>query len=80
MQVPERIRELAAKDFDIDPEGLDRNTPFDELKIDSLAFIEFLFKIEEEFGVSLSDKEVRRIDNLTDLERCVAAALAKATR
>lgn len=73
-----RIKELAAKEFSIDPAGLDPNAPIDSLGIDSLSFIEFMFKIEEEFGVSVSDEELKRIRNLADLERHVAAAIAAA--
>ena len=74
-----RIKELAAKEFSIDPAGLDPNAPIDSLGIDSLSFIEFMFKIEEEFGVSVSDEELKRIRNLADLERHVAAAIAAAS-
>ena len=73
-----RIRELAAKEFSINPEGLDPKAPLDTLGIDSLSFIEFMFKIEEEFGVSVSDEELKSIKTLSDLERHVAAALAAA--
>ena len=70
-----RIRQLAAKEFSINTEGLDPNAPLDTLGIDSLSFIEFMFKVEEEFGVSVSDEELKNIKTLADLERHVAAAL-----
>ena len=73
-----RIKEMAAKEFSIDPNGLDPAAPLDTLGIDSLSFIEFMFKIEEEFGVSVSDEDLRSIKTLADLERHVAAALAAA--
>jgi acyl carrier protein len=73
-----RIKELAAKEFSINPEGLDPKAPLESLGIDSLSFIEFMFKIEEEFGVSVSDEELKSIKTLSDLERHVAAALAAA--
>ena len=73
-----RIRELAAKEFSINPEGLDPAAPLDALGIDSLSFIEFMFKVEEEFGVSVSDEELKGIKTLADLERHVAAALTAA--
>ena len=73
-----RIRQLAAKEFSINPEGLDPKAPLDTLGIDSLSFIEFMFKVEEEFGISVSDENLKRIKNLADLERHVAAALAAA--
>ena len=73
-----RIRELAAREFSINPESLDPKAPLDSLGIDSLSFIEFMFKIEEEFGVSVSDEDLKAIKTLSDLERHVAAALGAA--
>jgi acyl carrier protein len=35
-----------------------------------------MFKVEEEFGVSVSDEDLKGIKTLGDLERHVAAALA----
>ena len=73
-----RIKEMAVKEFSIDPNSLDPNAPLDTLGIDSLSFIEFMFKIEEEFGVSVSDEDLKSIKTLADLERHVAAAVAAA--
>ena len=70
-----RIRELAAKEFSINPEGLDPKAPLDALGIDSLSFIEFMFKVEEEFGVAVSDEDLKAIKTLSDLERHIGAAL-----
>ena len=71
-----RIKDLAAKEFSIDPNAIDPAVPLDTLGIDSLSFIEFMFKIEEEFGVTVSDEDLRSIKTLTDLEQHVGAALA----
>ena len=71
-----RIKDMAAKEFSIDAAGLDPNAALDTLGVDSLSFIEFMFKIEEEFGVSVSDEDLKSIKTLADLERHVAAALA----
>ena len=73
-----RIKDMAAREFSIDPNGLDPNAPLDTLGVDSLSFIEFMFKIEEEFGVSVSDQDLKSIKTLSDLERHVAAAVAAA--
>ena len=73
-----RIKEMAAKEFSIDAAGLDPKAPLDSLGVDSLSFIEFMFKIEEEFGVSVSDEDLKNIKTLADLERHVAAAVAAA--
>ncbi len=75
-----RIKQLAAKEFSINPDRLDPGAPLDSLGIDSLSFIEFMFKVEEEFGVGVSDEELKNIKTLADLERHVASALATAGR
>jgi len=73
-----RIKQLAAKEFSLEPEKLDAGGSLDSLGIDSLSFIEFMFKVEEEFGVSVSDEDLKGIKTLADLERHVASALAAA--
>jgi acyl carrier protein len=73
-----RIKDLASKEFSLDAGALDPAAPLDSLGIDSLSFIEFMFKIEEEFGVSVSDEDLKGIKTLADLERHVAAALVAA--
>ena len=78
MDTLDRIKQLAAKEFSIDPAKLDPSAPLDTLGVDSLSFIEFMFKIEEEFGISVSDEELKGIKTLSDLERRVGAALAAA--
>ena len=78
METLARIKALAAKEFSIDPEGLDPNAPLDPLGIDSLSFIEFMFKVEEDFEVHVSDEDLKGIKTLADLERHVASALATA--
>ena len=78
MDTLNRIKQLAAKEFSVNPDALDPNAPLDSLGIDSLSFIEFMFKVEEEFGVGVSDEELKTIKTLADLERHVAGALAAA--
>jgi acyl carrier protein len=73
-----RIKALAAREFSIEPDGLDPNAPLNTLGVDSLSFIEFMFKVEEEFGVSVSDEDLKGIQTLADLERHVAAAVTAA--
>jgi acyl carrier protein len=73
-----RLRALAAKELAIDARGLDPMAPLDTLGIDSLGFLEFMFKVEEEFGVCMSDDDLKSIKTLADLERQVGAALSAA--
>lgn len=52
------IQQLLAEDLGIDITGLDPTLPLDQLGIDSLAFTECLFKIEDKFGISMADSEI----------------------
>jgi acyl carrier protein len=73
-----RIKDLASREFSLEAGALDPAAPLDKLGIDSLSFIEFMFKVEEEFGVSVSDEDLKGIRTLGDLERHIAAALSAA--
>ena len=73
-----RIKQLAAQEFSIEPANLDAAASLESLGIDSLSFIEFMFKVEEEFDVAVSDEDLKGIKTLADLERHVASALAAA--
>jgi acyl carrier protein len=80
MQTLDRIKDLAIKELALDPSTIDPNAPLADLGVDSLTFIEFMFKIEDEFGVKVSDEDLRNIKCLADLERHVAASLQAAAK
>ena len=75
MDALDRIKQLAAQELSVDPSALDPKAPLDQLGIDSLTFIEFMFKIEDEFGINVSDEDLRGIKCFADLERHVLASL-----
>lgn len=78
METIDRIKDLAVKELALDPGKIDPSAPLDTLGVDSLTFIEFMFKVEDEFGVKVSDEDLRKIKCLADLERHVAASLQAA--
>jgi acyl carrier protein len=78
MDTLDRIKELAVKELSLDPATLDPNAPLDKLGIDSLTFIEFMFKVEDEFGVKVSDEDLRTIKCFADLERLLKGSLEAA--
>jgi acyl carrier protein len=80
MDVHTRLRELAAREFSIDPDTLDPASELKSLKIDSLAYLEFTFKVEEAFGISLDEEEVKAVRTIADLERCVENAVNVASK
>jgi acyl carrier protein len=78
MQTLDRIKDLAIKELSLDPAKIDANAPLADLGVDSLTFIEFMFKVEDEFGVTVSDEDLRSIKCFADLERHLAKALQAA--
>lgn len=78
MDTLDRIKDLAVKELALDPAKIDPAAPLDALGVDSLTFIEFMFKVEDEFGVTVSDEDLRNIKCFADLERHVAASLQAA--
>ncbi len=73
-----RIKDLATKELSLEPGKIDPNAPLADVGVDSLSFIEFMFKVEDEFGVKVSDEDLRKIKCLADLERHIAASLPAA--
>ena len=78
MDVLNRLKALASKELSIDTSTFDLETPLSELHIDSLAFVDFLFKVEEEFGVRMPDERVTAMRTIGDLERSVSELLSGA--
>lgn len=70
-----QIRQLAIDEFSLDAAKLDPNAPLDQVGIDSLAFIEFMFKVEDQFGLKVTDDELRGVKCFADLEKLLGAAL-----
>jgi acyl carrier protein len=80
MDTLERITQLACKEFSLEADQFDAATPLDSLGIDSLSLVDFMYKVEEEFGISVADEHLKRVKTLRDLERHVAAAMAAGGR
>jgi len=67
--VAQKIAELAAQTMGKDASAIERSKPLDSQGVDSLGFAEFIFEVEDLFGVELSDREkvhegLRTIDDL----------------
>jgi len=67
----ERLREILAKEFDVAPELIHPAARMDELAIDSLAVIEVIFQLEDEFDISFPQEEARTLQTIGDLATCV---------
>ena len=78
MDVIDRLKALAARELSLDTSGFEAQTPLSELHIDSLAFVDFMFKVEEEFGIRVPDARVTGMRTIGDLERSISELLAAA--
>ena len=69
------LQDLVHEKFDIDAATLDPNASMREKGFDSLALVEFLFAIEDRFGISMSDED-SNIDTLAQLSEVVDKLVA----
>lgn len=64
------IQELIQKKYGIDPSTLDPNASLRGHGIDSLTLVEFLFAVEDHYGISVPDK-YSDVDTLAALAAAV---------
>ena len=69
MTTLQTVQKLIASELELDPEALDPGRPLDELGIDSLSVMECLFKIEDEFKISVAGTglAVRTLQDIADM-------------
>ena len=69
MTTLQTVQKLIATELEIDPEALDPGRPLDELGIDSLSVMECLFKIEDEFKISVAGTSLamRTLQDIADM-------------
>ena len=74
MDIRTTLIDLAVKEFNCQRGALRDDLPIGELGLDSLAMIEFVFRIEELCGVRIENEQLDRLGTLSDLVRLVEAA------
>lgn len=69
MTTLQTVQKLIASELELDPEALDPGRPLDELGIDSLSVMECLFKIEDEFKISVAGTSLamRTLQDIADM-------------
>ncbi len=65
--VDARIVSILARSHDVDPDSVRSDVSFDELGLDSLAVVEFIEQLQEEFEVSLSDDDLSKTETISDV-------------
>ncbi len=63
--------------IELNPEGDKYLIPFNELGLDSLDLIKFIMKVEEHFGIEISDDEVEKISSINDLRIFIEKTFSK---
>jgi acyl carrier protein len=76
MSTLDTIKELAAKQFGREPHAIDETAPVDKLGIDSLGFLEFLFELEDKFGITIPQESVAGVRTLRDLATTIDGLIA----
>jgi acyl carrier protein len=67
MDTLDQIRGLAAKRFGRDPHTIDPDVAITTLGADSLGFLEFLFELEDHFGITIPQEDAGQVSTLRDL-------------
>jgi acyl carrier protein len=70
------IRSLAATQFGGDADAIDVDVPVNQLGIDSLGLLEFLFELEDNFAVSIPPQAMPDIPTLREVAGTVDMMLA----
>ncbi len=66
----ERVSAIVAAARRLPVESIRPETALSDIGIDSLDALDILFKLEEEFDVSLPSEELPRVSSIEELARC----------
>jgi acyl carrier protein len=73
----ERVKALMVGEFQIDPDAITPETQLIELGVDSLAALEFVFVLEEEFHFTMDNQTDLRGGVVQDVVDAVDLALSR---
>ncbi len=69
-----RVKEIIAQQLDVSPEKLVPSASFtDDLKADSLAVVELVLALEEEFKIEIPDEDTEKIKTVGDAIKYIQA-------
>lgn len=64
----ERVSNLLAEQFGLEPDDITEDTGFEDLGADSVDLVELSMNMEEEFGIDeMSEEDIASIHNVGDL-------------
>jgi len=76
MNTLETIKQHAAQEFEVKTEDIDVDAPFDQIGIDSLGLVEFIFELEDLFNVRVDASKSEGLKTLRDLARHIDELVA----
>ncbi len=63
----EKFRQIIAEELGIDPSEVKEDARFiEDLGADSIGLMELVMKLEEEFGVTIPDEDIEKIQTVGD--------------
>ena len=68
-EIGSKLKSLLEKqpEIQVDVSKITEATPFEEVGFDSISILDFMYEIEEDFGVSLEVKDLLDMDSVGDL-------------
>ena len=61
----EQIRDVLAKQFEIDPESITMDTSLiDDIGADSLDVVELIMSLEDNYGIAISDEDAAELSTV----------------
>lgn len=64
----ERVLEIIAAQFTMDVESLNPKMDFrDDLNADSIDLVELIMTMEDEFGIQVSDDDIKKLNTIEDV-------------
>jgi acyl carrier protein len=61
------LADLAVKEFNCDPATIAGACSIAELGIDSLGLLEFIFRVEDVFGIQIDNSDAEKLKSLGDI-------------
>jgi acyl carrier protein len=78
MDIAQRVKEIIAKNLDVDVNDIKPESSFiNDLGADSLAIVELVLALEEEFELDIPDEETEKIRTVNDAVEYITAHSSK---
>ena len=67
MDIAEKVKEIVSDKLDVDPADIQEDKDFvEDLKADSLAIVEVVLALEEQFEIEIPDEDTEKIKTVRD--------------